>query len=42
MSLFGIAPATANAIASLTGVRIRDLPISAEKVFEQLKSKTRE
>ena len=37
MSLFGIAPAIANAVARLTGVRIKDLPLSAEKVREQLK-----
>lgn len=37
MSVFGIAPAVANAIARVTGVRIKDLPMSAEKVREQLK-----
>jgi CO/xanthine dehydrogenase Mo-binding subunit len=37
MSIFGIAPAIANAVASLTGVRIKDLPMSAEKLFERLK-----
>jgi carbon-monoxide dehydrogenase large subunit len=37
MSVFGIAPAIANALASATGVRIKDLPMSAEKVFERLK-----
>jgi carbon-monoxide dehydrogenase large subunit len=37
MSVFGIAPAIANAVASLTGVRIKDLPISAEKLFERLR-----
>jgi CO/xanthine dehydrogenase Mo-binding subunit len=37
MSVFGIAPAIANAVASLTGVRIKDLPMSAEKLFVQLK-----
>jgi CO/xanthine dehydrogenase Mo-binding subunit len=37
MSVFGIAPAIANAIASLTGVRIKDLPMSAEKLFQRLK-----
>jgi CO/xanthine dehydrogenase Mo-binding subunit len=36
MSVFGIAPAVANAIARVTGVRIKDLPMSAEKVLEQL------
>jgi CO/xanthine dehydrogenase Mo-binding subunit len=37
MSVFGIAPAIANALASLTGVRIKNLPMSAEKLFERLK-----
>jgi CO/xanthine dehydrogenase Mo-binding subunit len=37
MSVFGIAPAIANAIARSTGVRIKDLPLSAEKLREQLK-----
>ncbi|HMF51651.1 MAG TPA: molybdopterin cofactor-binding domain-containing protein, partial [Candidatus Saccharimonadales bacterium] len=36
MSVFGIAPAVASAIAHVTGVRIKELPISAEKVLEQL------
>ena len=36
MSVFGIAPAVANAIARLTGVRIKDLPMSAENVLEHL------
>ena len=36
MSVFGIAPAVANAIARVTGVRIKDLPMSAENVLEQL------
>lgn len=38
MSVFGIAPAVANAVARATGVRIRDLPLSAEKLREQLNS----
>jgi CO/xanthine dehydrogenase Mo-binding subunit len=38
MSVFGIAPAIANAVARLTGVRIKDLPLSAEKLREQLKA----
>jgi carbon-monoxide dehydrogenase large subunit len=38
MSVFGIAPAVANAVARLTGVRIKDLPLSAEKLREQLKA----
>jgi carbon-monoxide dehydrogenase large subunit len=37
MSVFGIAPAVANAVARLTGVRIKDLPLSAEKLLERLK-----
>ena len=41
MSVFGIAPAVANAIARMTGVRIRDLPLSAEKLREQLKHRRR-
>jgi CO/xanthine dehydrogenase Mo-binding subunit len=36
MSVFGIAPAVANAVAQLTGVRIKDLPLSAETLREQL------
>jgi CO/xanthine dehydrogenase Mo-binding subunit len=36
MSVFGIAPAVANAIARATGVRIKVLPMSAEKLFERL------
>ena len=42
MSVFGIAPAVANAIARLTGVRLRDLPMSAEKLREQLKNRRRD
>ena len=37
MSVFGIAPAIANAIARVTGARLKDLPMSAEKLREQLK-----
>ena len=37
MSVFAIAPAIANAIARATGVRIKELPMSAEKLREQLK-----
>ncbi|MEA2659317.1 MAG: hypothetical protein QOF64_1913 [Candidatus Binatota bacterium] len=36
MSVFGIAPAVASAVARVTGVRIKELPMSAEKVLEQL------
>jgi CO/xanthine dehydrogenase Mo-binding subunit len=39
VSLFGIAPAIANAVASAIGVRIKDLPITAEKILAQLKQK---
>jgi CO/xanthine dehydrogenase Mo-binding subunit len=38
MSVFGIAPAVANAVARVTGVRLKDLPMSAEKLCEQLKN----
>lgn len=34
-----VAPATANAVADAGGVRIRDLPITAEKVYGALKDK---
>ena len=37
MSVFGIAPAIANAIARTTGVRLKDLPMSAERLLEHLK-----
>jgi carbon-monoxide dehydrogenase large subunit len=37
MAVFGIAPAIANAVARAVGVRIKDLPLSAEKLREQLK-----
>lgn len=36
VSRFGIAPAIANGIARAVGVRIKDLPLTAEKVFNQL------
>jgi carbon-monoxide dehydrogenase large subunit len=36
MSVFGIAPAVANAIARLTGVRLKDLPMSAEKLLARM------
>jgi CO/xanthine dehydrogenase Mo-binding subunit len=38
MAVFGIAPAIANAVAHATGVRIKDLPMSAEKLLEQIRS----
>jgi CO/xanthine dehydrogenase Mo-binding subunit len=37
MAVFGIAPAMANAVACSVGVRIKDLPMSAEKLLEQIK-----
>jgi CO/xanthine dehydrogenase Mo-binding subunit len=37
MAVFGIAPALANAVARATGVRIKDLPLSSEKLLEQIK-----
>ena len=39
IAVFGIAPAIANAIARATGARIKDLPISAEKLFGRIQSK---
>jgi putative selenate reductase molybdopterin-binding subunit len=36
----GVAPAIANAIYDAVGVRIRDLPITPEKVWRELKRKT--
>ena len=36
----GVAPAIANAIYDAVGVRIRDLPITSEKVWRELKRKT--
>jgi CO/xanthine dehydrogenase Mo-binding subunit len=40
MAVFGIAPAIANAVAHSLGVRIKDLPISAEKLLEESKRRT--
>jgi CO/xanthine dehydrogenase Mo-binding subunit len=37
MAVFGIAPAIANAVARATGVRLKDLPMSAEKLLGRLK-----
>ncbi len=43
MAVFGIAPAVANAVARAIGVRIKDLPMSAEKLLAHIKqSKTSE
>jgi len=36
MAVFGIAPALANAVARTVGVRIKELPLSAEKLLEQI------
>jgi CO/xanthine dehydrogenase Mo-binding subunit len=36
MSVFGIAPAVANAVARATGVRIKELPMTAAKLLDQL------
>ena len=35
-----VAPAIANAVADAVGVRIRDLPLTAEKVYRALKDNT--
>jgi CO/xanthine dehydrogenase Mo-binding subunit len=40
MTLPPVAPAIANAVEDAVGVRIRDLPISAEKVLRALGEKT--
>jgi CO/xanthine dehydrogenase Mo-binding subunit len=37
MAVFGIAPAIANAVARAVGVRIKDLPISPEKLLDHIK-----
>jgi CO/xanthine dehydrogenase Mo-binding subunit len=39
MAVFGIAPAVANAVASAVGARIKELPMSAEKLLEEIKRK---
>jgi CO/xanthine dehydrogenase Mo-binding subunit len=39
-SIGPVAPAIANAIADAVGVRVRDLPLTAEKVYRALRSKT--
>lgn len=42
VSLFGIAPALANAIADAIGIRIKELPITPEKILGSLKQKREE
>jgi CO/xanthine dehydrogenase Mo-binding subunit len=37
-----VAPAIANAVADAVGVRIRDLPITAEKVYRALRERERQ
>jgi len=34
---FGVSPAIANAIHDAVGVRLTELPLSAQKIWEQLK-----
>jgi CO/xanthine dehydrogenase Mo-binding subunit len=41
MAVFGIAPALANAVARVVGVRIKDLPMSAEKLLAHIKQSRR-
>ena len=41
MAVFGIAPALANAVARAAGVRIKDLPMSAEKLLAHIKQSRR-
>ncbi len=42
MTLPPVAPAVASAIEDAVGVRIKDLPITAEKVLRALKEKARQ
>jgi CO/xanthine dehydrogenase Mo-binding subunit len=42
MAVFGIAPAMANAVARAVGVRVKELPMSAEKLLAQIKAEKRE
>jgi len=35
----GVAPAIANALADATGVRVNDLPLSAERVYKALRER---
>jgi CO/xanthine dehydrogenase Mo-binding subunit len=36
--IIGVAPAVANAVASATGARIREIPLTPERVFKALES----
>ncbi len=38
-SISAVAPAVANAVADACGVRVRDLPITAEKVYTALQER---
>jgi CO/xanthine dehydrogenase Mo-binding subunit len=40
-SLIPVSPAVANALARLTGVRLRDLPLTPEKVWRALRARDR-
>jgi CO/xanthine dehydrogenase Mo-binding subunit len=40
-SLIPVSPAVANALARLTGVRLRDLPLSPERVWRALRARSR-
>jgi carbon-monoxide dehydrogenase large subunit len=42
VALFGIAPALANAISNAVGIRIKELPITPEKILGSLKHKREE
>jgi CO/xanthine dehydrogenase Mo-binding subunit len=40
-SLIPVSPAVANALARLTGVRLRDLPLTPERVWRALRARRR-
>ena len=40
-SLIPVSPAVANALARLTGVRLRDLPLTPERVWRALRARGR-